>query len=688
MHPTQTKPYVRIFIPLLVGLLATACGVPEELQPEPVPGDGTTFVVRGMADGVVAPVELELRAAGATESVTVTDDGPFAFATRLRRGAPYNVEVVGAEPCIFENGGGLAGPDMPRVNAMCRGLMLAELTIFGPGMPSVELVPEQTSYSVDVSVLQQHVRVIATAMSPDSLVTVAGQPLTGDAPSEPMEIYMDENAIDVIVTHTSGTTRAYRLDVRRVAGITQHAYAKASNTGELDEFGYSIAVSGDTMVVGAPHEDGGSRGIGGAQDDGAPDSGAVYVFRRDALGWRQEAYLKASNADAGDQFGFSVALDGDTLAVGALYERSSATGVDGDQGNGEEGEIAHGAVYVFTRGAAGWQQEAYVKASNTNVSSLFGYSVALDGDRLAVGAPGDRSNARGVNGDQQNNDASMSGAVHVYARGGDGKWQHEAYVKASNTDTFDSFGWSVSLSGTRLAVGAPGEDSSARGVDGDQEDDSASGSGAVYVFDRVGGSWEQWGYVKASNADAGDEFGRTVQVSDLLLFVGAPGEDGSARGAGGVQDAENAPRSGAVYVFFRTNVWEQEEYIKAPNTGAGDGFGQSVAFAGLSPFNTLLVVGAPGEDSAGSLDEEHQDNDSSQDSGAVYLFWRSANGWTLLSVIKGGNTGPGDGLGVSVALTPDTLAVGADQESGAATGVNGAPQGDGALASGAVYVIH
>jgi hypothetical protein len=690
MHSTQKKPYVRIVIPCLAGLLATACGVPEELEPLPPPDDGTTYAVRGMAEGVIAPVELQLRVSGATESVTVTEDGAFAFATRLRRGTAYNVEVAGEQPCVFENEGGLAGPDMPRVDAICGGVMLAELVLVGPGMPSVELVPEQTTYSVDVSVLQQSVRVLATAMSPDSLVTVAGERVNAGEPSEPIAIGFPggEGSIEVTVTYGSGATRAYRLDVQRVASMAQHAYAKASNPGELDMFGYSVAVSGDTMVVGAAREASSARGIGGDQDDdGAQVSGAVYVFRRDGLDWRQEAYIKASNADAGDQFGFSVALSGDTLAVGAPFEQSSATGVDGDQGNGNNG-LSRGAVYVFTRGEAGWQQEAYVKASNTAFSSLFGYSVALSGDRLAVGAPGDNSNARGVNGDQQNDGASGSGAVHVFARGGDGKWQHEAYIKATNTGASDFFGASISLFGDALAVGAPQEDSSARGTNGDQEDDSARDSGAVYVFRRVLGTWLDEGYVKASNTGADDQFGYAVQMTEFLLAVGAPGEDSSARLADGPQNDENAPESGAVYVFFRGTVWEQNVYLKAPNTGSTDGFGTSLAMVGAEPSSPLLAVGAPHEDSAGSLDEDHQDNDSSVDSGAVYVFWPSTYGWKLVSVVKGDNTGPGDGLGISVALTPDTLVVGADLESSAATGVNGEPQGEDVLASGAVYVIH
>lgn len=135
--------------------------------------------------------------------------------------------------------------------------------------------------------------------------------------------------------------------------FAQQAYLKASNTDLLDEFGASIALSGDTLVIGAISEGSAATGVNGDQgDNNAIRSGAVYVFTRTGGVWRQEAYLKASNTDAGDLFGVSVALSGDTLAVGAMLEGSAATGVDRDQA--DNSAIGSGAVYVFThRGSLG-----------------------------------------------------------------------------------------------------------------------------------------------------------------------------------------------------------------------------------------------------------------------------------------------------------------------------------------------
>ena len=170
------------------------------------------------------------------------------------------------------------------------------------------------------------------------------------------------------------------------------------------------------------------------------------------------SYLKASNTGSGDWFGYSLSLsgDGNTLAVGAIREDSNAGGIDGDQKNNEA--LGSGAVYVFTRDKGGhWEQQAYLKASNTGREDFFGQSLSLsdDGNTLAVGAYGEDSNASGIDGDQENNEAERSGAVYVFTRDNEGHWEQQAYLKASNTERRDWFGHSLSLSGDgrTLAVG-------------------------------------------------------------------------------------------------------------------------------------------------------------------------------------------------------------------------------------------
>ena len=178
----------------------------------------------------------------------------------------------------------------------------------------------------------------------------------------------------------------------------------------------SVSLSGDgnSLAVGAIDEDSNATGIGGAQNNNSTDTGAVYVFSRSGSTWQQQAYIKASNSGADDEFGYSVSLsgDGNSLAVGARYEDSNAKGVGGTQDGGSDDS---GAVYFFTRSGSTWQQQAYIKASNTGAGDEFGFSVSLsaDGNSLAVGANNEDSNAKGVGG-TQGGGADNSGAVYLY----------------------------------------------------------------------------------------------------------------------------------------------------------------------------------------------------------------------------------------------------------------------------------
>ncbi len=448
------------------------------------------------------------------------------------------------------------------------------------------------------------------------------------------------------------------------------ANIKATNPDANDEFGHAVSLSadGNTLVISARQEDSAAIGVGGdAADDTTSDAGAVYVFVRTREGWEQEAYLKASNTDAGDEFGSSLSLsaDGNTLAVGAIGERSAATGV----GVGATNNTARdaGAVYVFVRRGASWMQEAYVKASNTDADDQFGYAVSLssDGDRLAVSAVMEDSVAIGVGGDATDDTALNAGAVYVFARTGT-NWTEEAYLKASNTDAGDQFGFSVSLSADSLtlAVGAPREESAAMGVRGDATDDAARSAGAVYVFAHAGGAWGQVAYLKASNTDAGDQFGCSVSLSadGTTLAAGARLEDSAATGVGGDQTDDTASTAGAVYVFARIGTtWAQEAYVKASNTASGDNFGHAVS---LSGDGNALAVGA-WQESRGPFDADGIQSDEVMfRSGAVYVYERSGATWTHQDYLKASNASLSAYFGWSVSLDDDgdALLVGAPWE--------------------------
>ena len=446
--------------------------------------------------------------------------------------------------------------------------------------------------------------------------------------------------------------------------IAQQAYLKASNTEANDYFGYSVAVSGDTVVIGAPFEDSNATGAGGNQaDNSAINSGAAYVFTRSGTTWTQQAYLKASNTGAGDEFGFTVAVSGDTVVVGAFAEASNATGVGGTQ---TDNSLAYsGAVYVFTRSGAAWTQQAYLKASNTGTNDVFGYSVAVSGSTVVVGALGEASNASGVGGIQTDNSSAQSGAAYIFTRSGT-TWTQQAYLKASNSGAGDQFGIAVAMAGDTALVGAP------------LEDGNASDSGAAYVFSRSGSVWTQQAYLKASNPGGSDQLGDSVAVSGDTVVVGAHQEDSNATGVGGTQSNNSAVDSGAAYVFTRSvTTWTQQAYLKASNTGGGDQFGDSVAVSG-----DTVVVGAGHEDSNAA-----QADNSAADSGAAYIFARSGTIWTQQTYLKASNTGAGDLFGSSVAASGNTTVIGAQGEASNATGVGGIQTDNSQAIAGAAYVF-
>jgi len=412
-------------------------------------------------------------------------------------------------------------------------------------------------------------------------------------------IALDGNTMVVgVQTERTGALNsgAVYVFVRNGTTWTQQAFLKAPTITTDERFGRSVALSGDTLVVGAPAPPNSATGkpVG---------SGSVYVYTRSGTTWTQQADLKASNAEVSDRFGSSVALDANTLVVGASGEDSTVQWVipgSPDETATRNGAIDSGAVYVFTRANEVWTQQAYVKAANAGEGDGFGNSVALAGDTFVVGAESEASAATGINGDQEDNSASSSGAVYVFTLGNNG-WVQEAYVKASNTGAGDRFGWSVALVGNTLTVGAPFEDSSATGINSRVDDNNAPGSGAVYLFTRVTGSWRQEAYVKALNAKRDDNFGSALGLTGGILVVGAPGNDS---------------RRGTVYVFAKDNgIWTEQISGRASNADANDNFGGRVALSG-----STIAVGAIGESSnATGVNGDPTDNSKSA-SGAAYIY--------------------------------------------------------------------
>jgi hypothetical protein len=571
-------------------------------------------------------------------------------------------------------------------------LLIILLTACGDGGPTSNLPPPTPAVSYALKQLEFSWPPVTGATFYKLLEDPDGD---GPAPYAQVGSDLSTTSVSLEIFLPGKVNALYKVSACDALGCTDSApislgnnlvaavgYFKASNTDPFgyDLFGISVALSsnGDTLAVGAYLEDSNATGVEGDQgNDLAWNSGAVYVFKRDGGTWSQQAYIKASNTDVDDEFGWSVALssDGNTLAVGAAFEDSGATGVNGnDSDNSRENS---GAVYLYARSGSTWSQQAYVKASNPDVGDNFGYRVALsaDGSTLAVGAPNEDSSATGVNANQDNNEAPQAGAVYVFSRSGP-SWSQEAYAKASNTDPIDYFGESVALSGDgdTLAVGAWGESSDATGVNGDQSNNSAPTSGAVYAFTRNGSTWSQQAYVKASNPDPTDSFGWSVALAadGNTLAVGAYYED----------------QTGAAYVFARSgSAWSQQAYVKASNAEAADIFGHSVALS--SEGNTLAVSAWTEASNATGVGGDESDN-SAVNAGAAYVFSRSGSAWSQQAYVKASNTEANDQFGWagSMALSGDgnTLAVGSRSEDSNATGINGDQGDNSAIDTGAVYL--
>ena len=479
--------------------------------------------------------------------------------------------------------------------------------------------------------------------------------------------------------YNSGAVYVYK---RTGTTWAQEAYVKASNNDASDNFGYSVALDGDTLAVGAYLEDSNQTTITNdnstaSSNDTSNDSGAVYVYKRTGTTWEQEAYIKASNSEANDYFGNSVALDGDTLVVGAYGEDSNQTTITNDNSTASSNNSNNrsGAVYVYKHTGTTWEQEAYIKASNSEATDWFGSSVALDGDTLVVGAYKEESSQTTITNDNStassDNSNNRSGAVYVYKRTGT-TWEQEAYIKASNSEATDEFGFSVALDNDTLAVGVREEDSNQTTITNDNStassNNSNNSSGAVYVYKRTGTTWAQEAYVKASNNDAIDYFGHWVALYGDTMAVGAKFEDSNqttiTNDNSTASSDDSSSASGAVYVYKRTGTtWAQEAYVKASNNDASDHFGSSVALD-----NNTLAVGAYGEDSSQDTitnGTTSSDNNSSSGSGAVYVYNWAPSGPLLMG---------GSIQGTALSLTGEVTTF-------AGTGSHGSEDGTGTSAS-------
>ena len=517
---------------------------------------GVAIPVAGLhagANTISVKVTAANGVAQATYTIAATEDAQEAY---IKASNTHSGNQLGASLAVSDDGSTLAvgapheanggvGVDGPQTGTVS--LSAGAVYVFRRSGTTWA----QEAYVKASNTGEKHSFGASVALSGDGSTLVVGAP--GETSNSTV---IDGNQGDVSAPN-SGAAYVFR---RTGTTWKQEAYVKASNTRAGANFGWALGLSGsgNTLAVTAVYESSAATGINGdpSNSTSAASSGAVYVFTRAGATWTQETYVKASNARLGSTFGSSLALssDGSTLAVGSTDETSAAKGIGGNQ-NDTSAKTA-GAAYVFVRAGATWEQEAYVKASNTRADARFGYSVALsgDGNKLAVGSPYESSNALGVGGNQLDISAEDSGAAYVFARSGT-TWSQEAYVKASNTRAFIQalFGCSVALSGDgkRLAVGAKYERSAGFGINGVEDSMTMDYRGAVYAFGATGETWKQTAYVKAAMPHGDPAFGTKVALSldGFTLAVGAAAEGSGATGVNGNQLDSSASASGAVYVF-------------------------------------------------------------------------------------------------------------------------------------------
>ncbi|EDM79208.1 PAS/PAC sensor signal transduction histidine kinase [Plesiocystis pacifica SIR-1] len=439
-------------------------------------------------------------------------------------------------------------------------------------------------------------------------------------------------------------------DIREAAG-----YVKAVSPGENDGFGARAVVSGDgqTLAVSAWSEDGSSQGLGGdPNDDAASQAGAVYVYRKGAQGWAFDAYIKASNAGAADSFGRSLAVseDGDACDRHAFRGQRGTT-VGGDEL--DDSAANAGAAYVFQRIQGEWQQRAYLKAADAHAGDEFGASVDIsaDGERVVVGAPfAELEDASGTTSPEQED----AGAAYVFEREGL-DWHELARLASLAPEAHARFGSAVSVAGegSFAAVGAPHNQA----------------GGSVEVFAGMFGAWSTSSQLQLTAPEGGARFGAALDldVAGETLVVGAP--------LAGGQGFEG---TGKAHVFVREDwSWLAHSVLEA-NAGegsSGDEFGASVA---LSADGEFAAVGAPGDDSAFPSVLRGTGAGLGMgcvDSGAVHLFEHSIldDGWSQRSYVKPGVPGVSDGFGrwVSLSASALELVVGAPQDDGSASGMEG-----------------
>ena len=384
------------------------------------------------------------------------------------------------------------------------------------------------------------------------------------------------------------------------AAPAQQAKIQATDKAASDYFGWSVALDGNTAIVGAYAED---HDVAGANSKSS--AGSAYIFTKSGSTWSQQQKLVASDRRSGDYFGWSVAIDGNTAIVGAYLQ-----GYDASNANSKS---SAGAAYIFTKSGSTWSQQQKLVADDRDASDHFGYSVAISGNTAIVGA---------YNAGTSQHSHYNRGAVYLFTRSGS-TWSQQAKLEASDKRGDDRFGWSVALDGTTALVGAPNQ-----GFDSSDRNYRAE-AGAVYVFTLFNSTWTQQAKLVARDRAPNRGFGYSVALEGDTALIGGLNRDHS--------------NNGSAYLFTRTGyTWSQEAKLIPNNYASHDAYGASVSFSG-----TTALVGAYLEDTGSS------------NAGSAYLFTKIGSSWQQLAQVQPTDVASSDYFGRSVSLDGNTALVGA-----------------------------
>jgi uncharacterized Fe-S cluster protein YjdI len=318
-----------------------------------------------------------------------------------------------------------------------------------------------------------------------------------------------------------------------------------TSDGATGLFGFSVAVSGSTIVVGAQ-----TAFVGGN-----PSQGAAYVFNRQGESWVETQKLTASDGAIDDLFGNSVAISGSTIVVNAIRH---------------SGNVSQGSAYVFNHQGRSWVETQKLTVSDGAADDQFGWSIAVSSSTIVVGAPFDPDVG-----------STGQGSAYVFNRQG-GSWVETQKLTASDGATGDHFGWSVATAGSTIVVGAVSNTFS-----------DPFSRGAAYVFNRHGRSWDETQKLTASDETVNNFFGWSVAISGSTIVAGA------------IFNIFGITTQGAAYVFNRQGgSWVETQKLAASDGVANDRFGWSVSVS-----DSTIVVGAPNDDIG---------NNSNQ--GSAYVF--------------------------------------------------------------------